>query len=146
MANLELLAEKNKAEMQSNFLEIENNIKKRLHTFFSILNERGIFNKSDAREYVDECIEDEAETEASTHFLRIQKNQLIVLLKHLERYTKSLPVFVFNSGRYDVNLAKSNLIPYLINEKENEPLVIRKTNDFVSFKFGDVQLLDNVKF
>ena len=73
VANLELLAEKNKTELQSKFLEIENNIKKRLHTIYSILIERLIFNKIEAREYEDECIENEEETDASTHFLRIQK-------------------------------------------------------------------------
>ena len=39
VANLELLPEKNKAEMPSKFLEIENNIRKSLPTYFSILNE-----------------------------------------------------------------------------------------------------------
>ena len=39
VANLELLAEKNETEMRSKFLEIENNIKKRLHTIFNILND-----------------------------------------------------------------------------------------------------------
>ena len=132
--------------MRSKFLEIENYIKKRLHKIFSILNERASFNKIEAREYEDECIEDEGETDASTHFLRIQKNQLIDLMQHLERYTKTLPVFGFNSGRYDINLIKSYLIPYLINEKEIEPSVIKKGNDFVSFKFGDVQFLDILNF
>ena len=146
VANFELLAEKNKTEMRSNFLEIENNIKKRLHTIFSILNERVSFNKIEAREYEDECIENEEETDASTHFLRIQKNQLIDLMQHLERYTNTLPVFGFNSGRYDINLIKSYLIPYLIKKKEIEPSVIKKANDFVAFKFGDVQLLDIMKF
>ena len=146
VANLELLAEKNKTEMRSKFLEIENNIKRRLHTIFSILNERVSFNKIEAREYDDECIENEEETDASTHFLRIQKNQLIDLMQHLERYTNTLPVFGFNSGRYDINVIKSYLIPYLIKEKEIEPSVIKKANDFVSFKFGDVQLLDIMKF
>ena len=51
----------------------ENNIKKRLNTIFSIPNERGSFNKRDTREYEDECIENEGETDASTHFLRIEK-------------------------------------------------------------------------
>ena len=133
-------------EMRSKFLENENNIKKRLHTFFSVLNERVSFNKIEATEYEDECIENEEETDASTHFLRIQKNQLIDLMQHLERYTNTLPVFGFNSGRYDINLIKSYLIPYLIKEKEIEPSVIKKANDFVSFKFGDVQLLDIMKF
>ena len=104
VANLELLAEKNKAKVRSNFLKIENNSKKRLHTIFSILNERGSFNKSEAREYEDESIENEEETDASTHFLRIQKKQLIGLMHHLERYTNTLPVFRFNSVRYDINL------------------------------------------
>ena len=63
VANLELLAEENKAEMRSKFLENENNIKKRLHTIFSILNEPGSFNKSETREYEDECIENEEETD-----------------------------------------------------------------------------------
>ena len=111
VANLELLAEKKKAKVRSNFLKIENNSKKRLHTIFSILNERGSFNKSEAREYEDECIENEEETHASTHFLRIQKKQLIGLMQHLERYTNTLPVFGFNSGRYDINLIKYYLIP-----------------------------------
>ena len=40
-----------KAEMRSKFLEIENNIKKHLHTILNILNEQDSFNKSEAREY-----------------------------------------------------------------------------------------------
>ena len=67
-------------------------------------------------------------------------------MQHLERYINTLPVFGFNSGRYDINLIKSYLISYLINEKEIEPSVIKKANDFVSFKFEDVQLLDIMKF
>ena len=67
-------------------------------------------------------------------------------MQHLERYTNTLPVFGFNSERYDINLIKSYLIPYLINEKDIEPSVIKKANDFVSFKFGDVQLLDIMNF
>ena len=61
-----------KTEIRSKFLENENNIKKRLHTIFSIPNERGGFSKSEAWEYEDEYIEDEGDT----HFLRIQKTQL----------------------------------------------------------------------
>ena len=76
--------------MRSKFPEIENNIKKRLHTIFSILNERGSFNKSEAREYEDECIKDEEESEYSTHIVRIQKNQLIDSMQHLERYTNTI--------------------------------------------------------
>ena len=82
----------------------------------------------------------------STQFLRIQKNQLIDLKQHLERDVIILPVFGFNSSRYDLNLIKPYLIPYLICDKEIEPTVIKKANDFISFKFGDAQFLDIMKF
>ena len=76
----------------------------------------------------------------------MQKNQLIDLKQNLERYINTLPVFGFNSGRHDLSLVKSYLILYLINDKEAEPMVIKKANDFISFKFGDIQFLDVMKF
>ena len=76
----------------------------------------------------------------------MQKNQLIELQEHLERYCNVLPVFGFNSAKYDINLIKSYLLPILINEKNMEPIVIKKVNQFASFRFGDVQLLDIMNF
>ena len=52
----------------------------------------------------------------------------------------------FNSAKYDINLIKSYLLPILINERNMESTVIKKANHFVSFKFGDVQLLDIMNF
>ena len=70
-------------------------------------------------DYEDECIEDTQATDKSTQCLRMQKNQLIDLKQILERYVYALPVLGFNSGRYDLNLIKSYLIPYLINKKRS---------------------------
>ena len=72
----------------------------------------------------------------------MQKNQLIELQEHLQRYCNVLPVFGFDSAKYDINLTKSFLLPILINERNMEPTAIKKANLFVSFLFGDVQLLD----
>ena len=77
---------------------------------------------------------------------RTQKIFLTDLMEHLERYTNTLRVFGFNSGRYEINFIKSYLIPYSINKTENEPIVIKKANDFVSFKFGGFQLVDILIF
>ena len=38
------------------------------------------------------------------------------------------------------------MLPILVNERDIEPTVIKKANQFVSFKFGDVQLLDVMNF
>ena len=43
-------------------------------------------------------------------------------------------------------MIKSYQIPYLIRDKEKETTVIKKANDFTSFKFRDVQFLDIMKF
>ena len=146
VSNLELLAEQSKLEMRKKFQDIEVAVHERMKKIFDQLNERGQSFSSNKFEYEDECIEDSEEADMSTQFWRIQKNQLIDLKQHLERYVNTLPVFGFNSGRYDLNLIKSYLIPYLIRDKEQETSVIKKANDFISFKFGDVQFLDIKKF
>ena len=77
---------------------------------------------------------------------RYKKNQLIDVQESLERYCNVLPVFGFNSAKYDLNLIKSYLLPIPINERDIEPTVIKKANQFISFKFGDIQLLDILNF
>ena len=52
----------------------------------------------------------------------------------------------FNSAKYDLNLIKSYLLPILVNERDIEHNVIKKANQFASFKFGDYQLLDIMNF
>ena len=71
----------------------------------------------------------------------MQKKQLIDLQEHLEQYCNVLPIFAFNSAKYDLNLIKSYLLPILVNEGNIERTVIKKTNQFISSKFGDIQLL-----
>ena len=83
---------------------------------------------------------------ASTHFLQIQKNQLIDLQEHLERFYNVLPVFDFNSGKFDLDLIKSYLLPIVVNERDIESTVIKKANQSMSIKFVDIQILDQMNF
>ena len=78
----------------------------------------------------------------STQFLQIQKKYLNELQEHLERQCKILPAFGFNSAKYDLSLIKSCSLPILVKERDIEPFVIKKVNQFISFKFGNIQLLD----
>ena len=55
-------------------------------------------------------------------------------------------MFGFNSAKYDLNLIKSYLLPILVNERDIEPTVIKKANQFTAFKFGDIQLMDFMNF
>ena len=95
----------------------------------------------------DHCFEDDnEEKDASTQLLQMKKNKLIELQEHLERYCNVLPKFGLNSAKYDINLIKSYLLPILINASNMEPTVIKKTNQFVSFIFGNLQLLETMNF
>ena len=96
--------------------------------------------------FADDCMVEEEEKDLSTQFLHMQKNPLIDLQEHFERYCNVLPVFGFNSAEYDINLIKSYLLPILVNDPDIEPTVIKKANQLVSFKFGDSQLLDIMNF
>ena len=141
------LTTQSKAQMNIKFIEVETAIKIKLSSVLEKLNqghsqrERNIDFDND--EYFNDTAE---EKELSTQFLQMQKNQLIDLQENFERFCNTLPVFGFNSAKYDIILIKSYLLPILVNEREIEPSVIKKANQFVSFKFGDVQLLDFMNF
>ena len=94
-------------------------------------------------------IQDDCDNEVCASFNSIlteRKNQIIDLQQSLERYCSFLLVFGFNSAKYNLNLIKSYLLRILVNEQDIEPTVIKKANQFISFKFGDIQLLDIMTF
>ena len=144
---LESLATQSKAQSKLRFFEVETAIKIKLSSILEQLNQR-----HGQRERVidydnDEYFNDTAEEkQLSTQFLQMQKNQLIDLQEHFERFCNTLPVFGFKSAKCDINLIKSYLMPILVNQQQIELAVIKKANQFVSFKFGDVQLLDILNF
>ena len=139
---LEELASRSKAEMLQKFSSIENAIKNRVSSIFEKLNGR----KDESTPMFEFQYIEKEEIDMSTQFLQIQKNQLLEQQQHFERYVSILPVFGFNSGKYDLNIIKSYLLPYLIHERDIQPTVIKKANHFVSFNFGDVQFLDILNF
>ena len=141
---LEGLASQSEAQIKLLFLDIETTIKIKLGSILEKLTQshkRREHARLDMRQ--DDC---DNEICASTQFLQIQKNQIINLQESLERYCNVLPVFGFNSAKYDLNFIKSYFLPILVNERDIEPTVIKKRNQFNSFNFGDVQLLDIMSF
>ena len=121
---VEGLATQSKTQMNLKFLEIETAIKSKLTRTLESLNECRCRNQR-VFKFEDHCFEDDnEEKDASTQFLQMQKNQLIELQEHLERYCNVLPVFEFISAKNDINLIKSYLLPILINERNMETIVI----------------------
>ena len=85
---------------------------------FDQLNERGK-NYSKQFEYEDECIKNSEEAAISTQFFANSE-------KSSHRFKSTLPVFGYNSGRYDLKLINSYVIPYLIRDKEETTSAIKK--------------------
>ena len=137
---LENLARQSKAIMKNLFFDIKTTINIKLGSILEKLTQR--LNRREEAD-LDDC---DNETCTSTQFLQIQKKQLIDLQEHLERYCNVLPIFAFNSAKYDLNLIKSYLLPILVNERNIGPTVIKKAHQFISFKIGDIQLLDIMNF
>ena len=126
---LEGLATQSKTQMKLNFIEVETAIKVKLCAILEQLNQRR--NQAErVSNFVDDCIVEEGEMVLSTQFLQMLKNQLIDLQEHFERYCNVLPVFGFNSAKNDIDLIKSYLLPILVNERDIEPTVKQKANQF----------------
>ena len=133
---LENSALQSKTIMKNLFFDIKKTIKIKLGSILETLTQR--HNRREQAD-LDDC---DNETCTSTQFLHIQKKQLIDLPEHLERYCNVLPIFGFNSANFDFNLVKSYSVPILVNERNIETTVIKTAKQFISFKFGDIQLLD----
>ena len=100
-------------------------------------------NDFDDNEYFNDTAE---EKELSTQFLQMKKNQLIDLREHSECYCNTSPVFGINSAKYDINLINRICCQFLLTNHNLNQQLSWKANQFVSFKFGDVQLLDIMNF
>ena len=147
VSTVEGLTTESKAQMKLWFIEVETAIRIKLSSILEQLNQRHSQREGAIDFDNDEYFNDTAkEKEFSTQFLQMQKNQLIDLQEHFGRYCNTFLAFGFNSAKYDINLIKSYLLPILVSERQIEPTVIKKANQFVSFKFGDVQSLDIMNF
>ena len=141
---LEGLASQGKAQMKLLFLDIETTMKIEFGSTLEKLTQR--HNRRESARFDMSQYDCDNEICASTQFLQIQKNQLFDLQETPERFCNVLPVFGFNSAKYDFNLTKSFLLPILVNERDIEPTVIKRPNQFISFKFGYFQLSDKMNF
>ena len=95
-------------------------MKSQFNLIFSTLKKRHCC-KEPVLEFEDKCIEEE-EQDVLKQFLKTQKNKPIDLQDHLGIYCNVLPIYGFNSAKYDVNLIKRGLLPLLVNERGFEPI------------------------
>ena len=107
---LERLALQSEAQIKLMFLDIETIIMIRLGRVQEKLNQ----SQRQERTVETNVIQNECEDEecAFVQFLQMQKNKLFDLQDHLERYYKILPIFGFNSAKYDLNLIISYLLRF----------------------------------
>ena len=142
---LDGLATQSKAQMKTNFSDIDTSVKSKLYQYFSSLDQHHC-RKEPVLEFEDVCIREEGEQDVSTQFLQTQKSQNIGLRDLLEKYCNVFSVFGFNCAKYDFKIIKGFLFPLLVNGRGIEPIVISKANQWVFFTFGVFQMLERLKF
>lgn len=64
------------------------------------------------------------------------------LKDELDRYLRDIPVFGFNSGRYDIPLIKSHLLSYIKTKNGDVKYVIRKGNNYMCLQTTKLRFLD----
>ncbi len=76
---------------------------------------------------------------------KVKLNYLGKLRSKLNTYLQQLPVLGFNSGKYDMNLVKRYLLPYLV---EHEPVnhLVKRNNNYMSVVTEHLQFLDVTNF
>ena len=98
-------------------------------------------------EYDSEYNDDESEDEESdihraklaSHYIKAINN----LKGEFERYITQLPVIGFNSGKYDVNLIKHQIMSYISNQyNESDIFTIKRENTYLSIATPDLKFLD----
>ena len=134
------IALQSKTKTKHLFFDIETTILIKLCSILEKLTQR--HNRREQAE-LDDC---DKETCTSTQFVQIQKKHLYDLPEHLEGYCNVLPIFGFNSAKYDLNLIKSSLLPILVNERNIVPTVMEKANQLLDFmnSQGGATSLDSV--
>ena len=78
--------------------------------------------------------------------LRCELKMLSNLRQDFENFYSTIPVFGFNSSRYDLNLIKDYLLHHLLIEKTVVPKVIRMGNKYIGLNFLGLQFLDILNF
>ena len=63
----------------------------------------------------------------------------------LVEWISLVPLVGFNSGRYDLNMAKKYLIPFL-NNNDNPEMIIKRGNNYLCIKLKNLLLIDIINF
>ena len=87
----------------------------------------------------DSTNEESLSSNTKTHFL----NKILDLQKKFETYLSQIPVVGFNSGKYDINLIKEEIMLYIArNYPEKDIHTIKKENSYLTIAIPQLKFLD----
>ena len=102
------------------------------------------FEALDEKLQINECSSDDSPGEDKNS--KKEKNLLLQVKTDLIVYCDNLPVFGFNSSRYDLNLIKEPLLDILLNDYQCTPSVIKVCNKYIGMNFLGLQFMDILNF
>ena len=111
--SLENLATQSKTQMKMKFQQVETIIRSKLAQILEILDQC----RTHRIDIEEDCLKNDC-GKVSTHCLQMQKSQLFDMRDHFERYCITLPIFGFNTAKYEISLVNALIYPFLfLNER-----------------------------
>ena len=146
------LSQQSSIQMRSMFESVFNDLDEKLNLITETLPENQPIDQIEVTSIP--FLEAEANLEISEddeidYDVKIRNSELRKLSQikeEVSKYCDDLPVFGFNSSRYDLNLIKEFLLKILLNERNCSPAVIRRSNSFIGMNFLGLQFLDILNF
>ena len=141
IGSLESSVSESKTQMKLLFPETKTKIKNKMAGILQKVNQ---FQKRREQASLHDCDNECCTTTQFSQKQQKQKNQLFELQQKFERFCNLIPVFGFNRAQFDLIVVKFYSLPFLVNELDIATTVIKKANQFNSFKSSDNQLLDKM--
>ena len=103
----------------------------------------------ESEDWEEELESDESQSESDIVFTPSKKilshfiSNIQQVKKEFLTYISQLPIIGFNSGRYDLNLIKTDILKYIsLNYTENEIFTIKKENSYLTIGTPHMKFLD----
>ena len=125
-----------------------NNLKMKFNYVFDAFDEL-IERYSDINEYEEDQETVETDMTANIHPKIVSHfiSSIHEVRKNFEKYLCQLPVVGFNSGKYDINLIKREIVLFISeNYNDNEIFTIKKNNSYISISTPHLKFLDISNF
>ena len=92
------------------------------------------------------CVFESLATKSSLAETKMEKDHIHEVHQKFKKYCSQMPVLGFNSGKYDINLVRTELLKYLHHHSNKNMKVIKQGSVYSSINTSELIFLDVIKY